>query len=160
MPSLAPRPRRALPVLSSHDLAALTASFVGARLPVCDSDVLVVVVTPSIMADPHNSQLLVRAFRYRYPACTPVLMAQAVDLAPTYFGPANIVHVLARLRVEAIPWQRFCDRPPPRYWWLPTPRDPPPTDTTAAPSSSLPSSPPVPLAGPAGARRTLALTRR
>lgn len=112
---------------------ARTASFIGAVLPICGIDVLIVVVQPSVLADPHEAHLYVIAFQTRFRRAI-VLMAQDDALRPTYFGPEIIVRTLSNLPFEVIPWRRMLYRMPrPAAWKLPIPSDPMELPPTAAP---------------------------
>ncbi|MBA3393714.1 MAG: hypothetical protein H0T89_13785 [Deltaproteobacteria bacterium] len=123
----------------------MSASFTGAALPVCGVDVLIVVVQPWILADPHEAQLYVIAFALRFDR-TIVLMAQDDRRVPTYYGPAPIVRALGVLPFEIIPWQRMpYQLPRPRAWQLPIPPEPPPYDSRVL-SASLGDSDPPPCA--------------
>jgi len=108
------------------------ATFVGAVLPVCDVDVLIVAVRPWILADPHEATLYVAAFALRFQR-TIVLMAQDAQRVPTYYGPAAIVLALRALPFELIPWRRIPYRAARRHpWRLPVPPAPPPYDSAAS----------------------------
>jgi hypothetical protein len=107
----------------------MSARFTGAMLPVCDVEVLIVVVRPFVINDPHEAALYVFAFHERF-GRTIVLMAQDRDRVPTYYGPAGIVRVLCTLPFEVIPWRYLAYRVPrPRAWKLPIPAEPPPPFT-------------------------------
>lgn len=113
------------------------ASFVGAALPVCGVDVLIVVVRPSILADVDEASLYVVAFGFRFKR-TIVLMAQDEARVPTYFGPANVVRAISVLPFEIIPWQRLLFRvPKPPPFRLPIPPEQPPDDSTGRYDSSI-----------------------
>lgn len=131
-------------------------TFVGALLPICDVDVLIVVVRPWILAAPHEATLYVTAFALRFQRAI-VLMAQDDQRVPTYYGPASIVRALRALPFEIIPWRRIPYRPaPPRGWQLPIPPEPPPVDSAAswATAASLDAAPPtVPARAPRRAAR-------
>ncbi|MDQ3368394.1 MAG: hypothetical protein M3680_23460 [Myxococcota bacterium] len=92
---------------------------------------LIVVVRPWILADPHEVALYVAAFHLRF-GIPIVLMAQDERRVPTYVGPAAIVRALAVLPFEIIPWQRMPYRKPrPAPWRLPVPPEPVPCDSWA-----------------------------
>lgn len=108
------------------------ATFVGALLPVCGVDVLVVAVQPWILARAEEAKLYVTAFALRFQR-TIVLMAQDERRVPTYYGPAPIVLALRVLPFEIIPWRRIPYRAAPRRSWkLPIPPEPPPDDSDAS----------------------------
>jgi hypothetical protein len=84
--------------------------FMGALLPVCCVEILIVVVHPRVMFDIAEANLYVTAFHRRF-GRTVVLMSQAeTTFLPTYYGPAGIVKVLSALPFDIIPWQRLLYR--------------------------------------------------
>lgn len=110
-------------------------TFIGAALPVCGVDVLIVVVKPWILGDEHEAHLYAVAFHLRFHR-TIVLAAQDDAGVPTYWGPPTIVRALCGLPFEIIPWQCMPYRMarPERRWQLPIPADPPPTEGSGASS--------------------------
>jgi len=109
-------------------------TFLGATLPVCGVEVLIVVVRPWVLADIHEANLFVVAFHERFRR-TIVLVAQRPDGAACFYGPAEIVRVLQGLPFELIPWRRLLLRPaPPPGWRLPLP----PPRPTAHSSARVP----------------------
>ncbi|MBX3155843.1 MAG: hypothetical protein KF773_07580 [Deltaproteobacteria bacterium] len=103
----------------------------GARLELCGVAVRVVVVEARCLADAAACRFLVQLFQ-AHAAETVVLMAQDAWAIPTYFGPDEIVRILARMPFEAIPWRRYRFRGRPREVWrlpLPAPVEPPFTGT-------------------------------
>lgn len=121
-PSIIPKPAPGVAYIEPQ--FARAASFVGAALPICGIDVLIVVVRHAVLADPHESNLYVIAFQTRFRRAI-VLMAQDEALVPTYFGPVPIVRALSSLPFEVIPWRRMVYRMPrPPAWRLPIPADP------------------------------------
>ena len=131
-PPIIPRPAPGIAYVEPR--FSRSATFVGAALPVCGVDVLIVVVQPAILANTLESNLYVIAFQTRFHK-TIVLMAQDDDShVPTYFGPGPIVKALGALPFEIIPWQRMLYRlPRPPSWQLPIPPEPPPDVTGETP---------------------------
>lgn len=126
-----------------------SASFIGAALPICGIDVLIVVVQPDVLADPHECNLYVIAFQTRFGRAI-VLVAQDDLLVPTYFGPLVIVRALSMLPFDLIPWRRMLYRMPrPKPWQLPIPRD----------ATELPACEPAERAAGGGGARQVGRTR-
>lgn len=97
-------------------------TFIGAVLPICSVEVLIVVVRPWVLADIHEANLYVVAFHERFRR-TIVLMAQGPDGASRFYGPTDILRVLQGLPFEMIPWRRLLYRvAPPPSWRLPVPQ--------------------------------------
>lgn len=115
--------------------AAEPLAFAGATIRLYGADVLVVVVLPELLADVHESQLVVIAFRARF-ARTIVLVARDAWGVPTYYGPAAIARALSALPFDALSWRRYLYRraPPPR---LPIPIEPASSETDSHPSWSF-----------------------
>ncbi|MDQ3335963.1 MAG: hypothetical protein M4D80_12410 [Myxococcota bacterium] len=107
--------------------------FTGALLPVCDVEVLIVVVEPRIMFDTYEANLYVSAFNLRFKRTIVLLSQDPQTLVPTYYGPAGIVRALSTLPFELIPWQHmlYCVAKPPA-WKLPIPPERPATHSNAA----------------------------
>jgi len=98
-------------------------TFIGAVLPVCGVEVLIVVVRPQVLADLHEANLYVVAFHERFRRSI-VLVAQDSRGAPTFYGPAEIARVLSTLPFEVLPWRWLLYRAePPPSWRLPIPKD-------------------------------------
>lgn len=95
--------------------------FHGARLELCGGPVMVVIVDAAIMADVCGSQVLVQLLQ-AHAEETVVLMAQDERAVPTFYGPIDLVRILARMPFEAIPWRRYRFRPQRAAWRLPAPR--------------------------------------
>jgi hypothetical protein len=96
-------------------------TFIGAALPVCGVEVLIVLVRPWVLADIHEANLFVVAFHERFRRAI-VLAAQRPDGAASFYGPIDVVRVLQALPFELIPWRRLLFRTtPPPFWRLPTP---------------------------------------
>jgi hypothetical protein len=96
-------------------------SFIGAALPVCGVDVLVVVVYPWVLADIHEANLYVVAFGERFRRRI-VLTAQGPEGTPCFYGPTDIIRVLRGLPFEMLPWRRYLFRiKTPPAWRLPVP---------------------------------------
>jgi hypothetical protein len=129
-PSLASSPQAAAPAPFPEHAARASAAgraprspgtFLGAALPICGVEVLLVVVRPWVLADIHEANLFVVAFHERFRRAI-VLVAQRPDGAPCFYGPTEIVRVLQGLPFELIPWRRFLLHPtPPPGWRLPLP---------------------------------------
>ena len=135
-PFIIPNPAPGIAYIEPRFARCSSATFVGAVLPVCGVDVLIVVVQPAILASAHESALYVIAFQTRFRK-TIVLVSQNAANVPTYYGPAGIVNVLCTLPFEMIPWKRMRYRVPREpAWQLPIPRDPPPVDTSSIPVTS------------------------
>ena len=99
--------------------------FMGAVLPVCGVEVLIVAVKPFIIADEHEANLYMIAFQMRF-GRTVVLMSQDDARVPTYYGPPPIVQALSLLPFELIPWRSMPFRiPKPPPWQLPIPPESP-----------------------------------
>lgn len=118
-----------------------TSWFTGALLPICNVQVLVVVVQPRVMIDTFEANLYVAAFNLRFQR-TIVLVAQDEQThVPTYYGPAGIVRALSSLPFEMIPWQRMLYRTAkPPSWQLPIPPEEPPSDSSVPATASYSSS--------------------
>ncbi len=96
-------------------------TFIGATLPICGIDVLIVVVHPWVLADIHEANLYVVAFHERFRRRI-VLTAQGVEGTPCFYGPTEIIRVLRGLPFEMIPWRRLLFRTaPPPALSLPSP---------------------------------------
>ena len=111
--------------------------FTGALLPICDVEVLIVVVQPRIMFDTYEANLFVSAFNLRFKRTIVLLSQDAQTFVPTFYGPAGIVRALSTLPFEMIPWQRLLygiAKPP--TWKLPIPPERPPHDSSVDPDSS------------------------
>jgi hypothetical protein len=101
--------------------------FTGALLPICDVEVLIVVVQPRVMFDTYEANLFVTAFNLRFKRTIVLLSQDEHALVPTYYGPAGIVRALSMLPFEMIPWQRMLYRiAKPASWILPIPPERPP----------------------------------
>ena len=98
-------------------------TFIGAVLPVCGVEVLIVVVQPQVLADLHEANLYVIAFHERFRRSI-VLVAQDARGTPFFYGPAEIARVLGTLPFEVLPWRWLLYRTePPPSWRLPIPKD-------------------------------------
>lgn len=98
-------------------------TFIGAVLPVCGVEVLIVVVHPHVLADLHEANLYVVAFHERFRR-TIVLVAQDAHGRPRFYGPTEIARVLSALPFEVLPWRWLLYRTqPPPTWRLPIPKD-------------------------------------
>lgn len=83
----------------------MTRWFIGAFLTLGSVDSLVVVVPYAILTDAFESELHVIGFYARYQR--PILLvAQNHRGIPTYYGPADLVRIIARLPFESIPYER------------------------------------------------------
>ncbi len=89
--------------------SAMPETFDGATIRLYGTDLLVVLVSSWVLADPYESQLLVVAFRFRFQR-TVVLAAQDPRGIPTYYGPAAIVGALRLLPFDALSWRRYIFR--------------------------------------------------
>lgn len=140
LPFIIPNPAPGIAYIEPRFARSTKSTFVGAALPVCGVDVLIVVVQPSVLASSHESALYVIAFQTRFKK-TIVLVAQNALNVPTFYGPAGIVNVLCTLPLEMIPWRRMQYRVPRGpAWQLPIPRDPAPTEGSDRSSISVTSS--------------------
>ena len=110
-------------------------------LPICDVEVLVVVVQQRILFDTYEANLYVSAFNLRFRR-TIVLVAQDDQThVPTYYGPAGVVRALSALPFEMIPWQRMLYRVgKPLSWQLPIPPEEPASDSSMPETGSYSSS--------------------
>lgn len=134
--ALAPFPEPAARASAAGRAPRPPGTFLGAALPVCGVDALIVVVRPWVLADIHEANLFVVAFHERFRR-TIVLVAQRPDGAPYFYGPTEIVRVLQGLPFELIPWRRFLLRPtPPPGWRLPLPPSRPPSLPSASSAAS------------------------
>jgi hypothetical protein len=105
--------------------------FTGAVLPICDVEVLIVVVQPRIMFDTYEANLFVTAFNLRFKRTIVLLSQDEHTLVPTFYGPAGIVRALSTLPFEMIPWQRMLYRVAKvAHWKLPIPPERPPHDSS------------------------------
>lgn len=118
-----PRPHPQQPPAGSAWPAPPPGTFIGAVLPVCGVEVLIVVVRPQILADLHEANLYVVAFHERFRRSI-VLVAQDSRGTPTFYGPVQIARVLSTLPFEVLPWRWLLYRAePPPSWRLPIPKD-------------------------------------
>jgi hypothetical protein len=102
--------------------------FWGAGIRLFGVDVLVVYVSPRVIADRLEAPVVVAGFQARFHR-TIVLVAQNRRGVPTYFGPEEIARVLAKIPFDALTWKRYrfsAPRPP----MLPIPIDPPRADSS------------------------------
>jgi len=96
--------------------------FWGAGIRLFQADVLLIYVSLQVIVDWLEAPLVVAAFHARF-GRTIVLAAQDARGVPTYFGPAAIARVLARIPFDALGWKRYrYARPQPPM--LPIPVDP------------------------------------
>jgi hypothetical protein len=115
--------------------------FTGAVLPVCDVEVLIVVVAPRIMFDTYEANLYVAAFNLRFKRTIVLLSQDEQTLVPTFYGPAGIVRALSTLPFELIPWQHLLYRvAKPPAWKLPIPPERPAHDSSCADEAGCSSS--------------------
>ena len=104
--------------------------FTGALLPICDVEVLIVVVAPRIMFDTYEANLYVSAFNLRFKRTIVLLSQDEQTLVPTFYGPAGIVRALSTLPFELIPWQQMLYRvAKPPVPMLPIPPERPSNDS-------------------------------
>ncbi|HWO21390.1 MAG TPA: hypothetical protein VNO30_21630, partial [Kofleriaceae bacterium] len=108
-------------IIASEPAGHAPGTFIGAALPVCGIDVLIVVVYPWVLADIHEANLYVVAFGERFRRRI-VLTAQGPDATPCFYGPSDVIRVLRGLPFEMLPWRRYLFRTAtPSAWRLPIP---------------------------------------
>ena len=67
----------------------------------------VVAVKKGIIEDTVAADKAIGSFRRTFPGLPIVLIAQDLPGTPTYYGPADIVTMVARLPFNQIPWKRY-----------------------------------------------------
>lgn len=109
-------------------------TFRGATINLFEGEVLVACVPAHVLGDRALAPVVVAAFYQRFQR-TIVLASQDRRGVPTYFGPAAIVAVLARIPFDALSWKQYRFRKP-RLMMLPIPIDPLPEDRSSNYTSS------------------------
>jgi hypothetical protein len=95
------------PAAEPEDEESATLSVQAAAISLAGRRMMVVLVPVDVVHSPGEAEMLVTDLRPRFGGVDVVLMGQADDGSPRYYGDAELLSLIAEVPVDRLPWKTY-----------------------------------------------------